>query len=136
MFFCYQQPPSRFHDLAARFLENASYKMSCIPSIGNFIAYVCFDERKLLRRGQVISQGSVYLSQILDPAPLAQIKTFSDALQVYQAVHFFGCRSFITSENIGCFEIVVVNSFFVKGFEQACQCSQHGPSFQVTVDAF
>jgi len=33
--------------------------------------------------GQVISQGSIYLSQILDPAPLAQIKTFSDALQVY-----------------------------------------------------
>ena len=84
----------------------------------------------------MIAQGSIDLSQILDPAPPAEIVTLSHALKVYQVQDLFCCRSFIKRENIGCFQVIVLNFSLVQGLEQACQLCRHTAPSQLTLSAF
>ena len=70
------------------------------------------------------SQGSIQLSEILDPSPPADKPAFPEALQIDQTEDRFNYRPRINDKYIRSFEVVVVNSVFVKRAEQSRQASQ------------
>jgi hypothetical protein len=108
-------PQSFFYDLPAGFREDASDEISLPVSIVNSI--ICLDEKKPFCPAQVVSQSPIELSQILNSSTLADVKTLSETLQVDQAEHDFSRRSFIENENIRCFEVIVIDSLFMKRLE-------------------
>jgi hypothetical protein len=110
-------PRSFFYDLPAGFREDGSHEISLPVSIVNSIIVVCRDEKKPFCPAQVVSQSPIELSQILDSSTLADVKTLSETLQVDQAEHDFSRRSFIENENIRCFEVIVIDSLFMKRLE-------------------